>query len=538
MRPLQNVPFAHRPLGPALVGVAAVALLLLPGCADDDQPVASFARGADQASPQPLRRSTQPTEHVGLSGSIPIAADAPQTTLAPLFSGDDGVRLDFGAGLTLRSDPHPKTSQEVVFTVTMTADAEPTERVVARVPASKANGNVFVEAVRSAAAAGADMDATEPDEAEPARIELRAVSPNGGRVVLAFIDEPRAAPVLEVTAETPTTSLAPGRINTAAYEGAPYESIYGLVWFTVSRDNFDFFVNRAYGLSAGKAQNFKDFELVPHNWLRLTVTPELDDDRVDVGFEVVTVDGDRVPVSRAPASLVAGEQFMRTVFRMMDNMADQEAQKPGSSTPWKAPFYYDDPEGGGVVEVIAQGEAGVSKIAYAVESPLKELTDVDFVEYQGTVEVPDDWDAPDPTCAALGSEEAAVGKFKVTFKPSSTVANSESAEPLRGAVYGSVFRSEDVKITGPIDGAQSVASFNYPSVDVTDGASDEYTIDTQLPAGNYQVLGFMDTDNNADPANADPDEGDPVFIPIGGFEMTCAEQPIVAEFALLLPPGQ
>jgi hypothetical protein len=38
--------------------------------------------------------------------------------------------------------------------------------------------------------------------------------------------------------------------------------------------------------------------------------------------------------------------------------------------------------------------------------------------------------------------------------------------------------------------------------------------------------------------NADPDEGDPVFIPIGGYDMRCADEPITVEAALLLPPGR
>jgi hypothetical protein len=222
----------------------------------------------------------------------------------------------------------------------------------------------------------------------------------------------------------------------------------------------------------------------------------------------------------------------------MDDMAAVEAQAPGTSTPWKVPFYYDDPEGGGVVEVIAQGERGESRIAYAVESPVNELTEVDFVAYQGTVEVPEDWDAPDPTCAALGSEESAAGVFDVRFLASSTVAQSPPAEGLSGTVYGAIYRSEDVEITGPVDGAESVASFEFADVDVSDGPSDVFRIEDELPTGDYQLLGFLDVDGNADPADASPDADDPVFIPIGGYQLRCAVQPVTAEFALLLPASQ
>jgi hypothetical protein len=536
----------------ALAALLAACTFAAVGCTDDADWAAGesvdatsgaaadqTSAGGDGADTLPLRTDSVATEYVGITESVPLDPAAPEEVLAPLFEpGSVAPPVELGPGVTLDSSPHPETSAEVVLSVTMQTDAEPLERTIAMTPASSATGAVYVEAVRAALARNAEVDAEDPDDAEPVRLEYRSTSANGGKITLAVVDDPGLDPYLEVSAQTPTTSIEPGRINTAAYSGPPYESIYGLVWFEVSRDQFSFFVNRAYGISAGKSQNFSDFQLVPHNWLRLTVTPELDQDRVDVAFEVVTVDGDRVPIARAPASLIAGEQFMRTVFRQMDDMAAAEAAEPGSSTPWKVPFYYDDPEGGGVVEVIAQGEGGVSRIAYAVESPVNELTEVDFVAYQGSVEVPEDWDAPDPTCAALGTEEAAAGEFDVTFVASSTVAQMPPAEGLSGTVHGAVYRSADVEITGPIEGAESVASFTFDGVDVSGGPSQEFRIDTELPSGNYQLLGFLDVDGNADPAEPDPDTGDPVFIPIGGFEMTCAVQPVTAEFALLLPASE
>ncbi len=533
------------------------ATLLTVGCSSD-QSSADAADRADatndeSAGAQPLRAATQPTESVGMSDTIPLDPAAPEAVLGPLLdpAADSSTQVELGAGLTLRSDPHPKTSEEVVLGVTMATEADPPLRTITQVPASKATGSVFIQTVQAALAqdAATEADATARGQAggtdggdgtggEPVRLEYRSTSANGGKLTLAVVDEPGQAPYLEVDAQTPTTSIANDRINSAAYEGEPYESIYGLVWFGVSRDQFDFFVNRAYGLSAGKAQNFDDFQLVPHNWLRLTVTPQLDRDRVDVSFEVVTLDGERVPFARAPASLVAGEQFKNTVFAQMDAMSAAEAAAPGSSRPWTAPFYYDDPEGGGVVEVIAQGQGGHMKIAYAGESPVKTLTDVDFVPYQGKVEVPDDWDAPDPTCTALASTEAAAGRFEVTFAASSTVQSSPLDGPLTGTVYGSIYHSDDVEITGPLDGTQPAASFTFPGVDSSGGPSDPVLVDTQLPSGSYQILGFMDIDGNADPAAPSPDAGDPVFIPIGGFELTCALQPAAAEFALLLPASE
>ena len=87
------------------------------------------------------------------------------------------------------------------------------------------------------------------------------------------------------------------------------------------------------------------------------------------------------------------------------------------------------------------------------------------------------------------------------------------------------------------DGAEALASFRFDDVDITEGISPEtYLVDAELPAGDYQILGFMDIDGNGE-ATGDPDVGDPVTLPIGGYAMQCADQPVTVEFALLLPDG-
>jgi len=372
----------------------------------------------------------------------------------------------------------------------------------------------------------------------PWHLEYHVASPHGGDLVLQTEND-GAHTVLRFRTSAPQTSLAPGMVNTPAFTGDPYESLAGTVFFELGRDEFSFFTNRAYGISSGALQNFRDFQLHPHEWLRLTVTPELENEDVNVAFEVITVDGRRVPFAQAPASIVAGEQFQENVFSLVDTMNAEEAAMPGSSTAWEAPFYYDDPEGGGVVSVIAHGEHGVFSIAYAVAAPARPLVDTEFVPYQGMVNIPDHVPTPQ-TCTDMGSSDALSGTFMVRFDASSTVRNSPSAPPtLAGPVWGSVYRASDVTITGPNDGALPVANFHFESIDVQGGVTTmEYTIDGSLPGGqSYQLLGFMDTDGNADPMDPGPDVGDPVMIPIGGFPMQCAQQHITAEFALLLPAG-
>ncbi len=526
------------------------ALAVLVGCTSDagsDGSAKDKASDAKAAAAEsvavPLRSPAVPTEYVGLTTQIPTDRATFDTLASQLFGEDAGTGsfldgLDIGTGLRLSSAEHPSADGQVALTVDMdTTGAKPPVRTIASVPASLGTGKVFIDSVDAALAQTDVIRAEDPEGLRAWRIEYRSRSAQGGKVTVGVTFDPSDGTNLEVQAQGPTTSLMPDKVNKAAAEGDPYETVYGLVWFDVRRDEFDFFANRAYGISAGKSQNFKDFELVPHNWLRLTVTPELDQDRVSVGFEVVTTDGRRIPVAKAPASLIAGEQFMQTVFRMAENTAAQEKAEPGSSTPWEVPFYYDDPEGGGVVEVIAQGNDGKSQIAYSIESPANTLVDLPFVPYTGTVEVPEDWDKPAPTCEDVGSKVATSGQFEVTYRPSTTVTGAELKAPLRGTIYGSVYKAEDVKITGPLEGTTAVASIRVPDVDVTEGASEPYVLDADLPAGSYQILGFMDIDGNADANDPSPDEGDPVMIPIGGFELSCAVQPVTAEFAILLPPG-
>lgn len=141
----------------------------------------------------------------------------------------------------------------------------------------------------------------------------------------------------------------------------------------------------------------------------------------------------------------------------------------------------------------------------------------------------------DPGCGDVSSFPAESGRFLVTFDATSTVRDAaDPSEPLRGPVYGAIYRDEDVTITGPKSGAEAVASFSFPDVDIDAGPSQTFVIDAELPAGRYQLLGFMDTDKNAGDGG-DPDSGDPVLIPGAAHPLMCNEQPIVMNFGLLLP---
>lgn len=492
-----------------------------------------------------LRPRSAPIEFVGLTVRRPIVTeDDFLEVAAPLFGSEarGGSYLsdyEIDRGLFVTSQADERTPEQAVITMRMAPTDGGDARTVLRVPASYDYGELFIEVVRVSLAKTREVTASDPDRMSPWDLSYHVISPNGGALTLAVEYDGRAAELV-LTTENPRTSLRSGEVNTAAFVGDPHERIGGTVWFSLSRDEFDFFSSRAYGVSAGRDQNFDDFRLQPHDWLRITVTPMIEEEMVDVAFDVVLLDGTRVPFARSPASYVAGEQFRQNVFRMVDNMNAAEAEEPGSSTPWTVPFHYDDPAGGGVVRVIAQGQGGEFRIAYAVESPIQMLREVDFVPYEGDPLAEVDQTPPPPasSCEDHGSVEADAGRFVARFDASRTVRNSdELTHELRGTIFGSVFRAEDVTISGPVDGAEALASFRFDDVDLTAGISEQaYEIDADIPAGEYQILGFLDVDGNG-LETGDPDVGDPITLPIGGYEMECAEQPIVIEFALLLPEG-
>lgn len=526
--------------------------LSLVGCSDSgDSSIKLIPDASADEDPQPpvtplpqLRPASSASEYVGIAVGRPMGEEQVLAVLSQLLgtdaaSGAHLMNFELQPGVMLSSTDDSRTSEQLVLQVDMAVsneDVAPAQRTLFRGPASYAYGTIFVDVV----AAALEELRKNSDGMHPFTLEYRSHSAQGGQLAV-IVDFARDSGIqLKVDVNTPRTSLIPGSINQPYLSGAPFESIYGLVNFTLSRDQFDFFSTRAYGLSAGANQNFNDFLLLPHRWLRLTVTPLLDDLTVDVGFEVVTVDGRRLDIARAPASVIAGEQFRETVFRMVDNMNDAEELLPGSSVPWSVPFYYDDPAGGGVVEVLAQGSEGQFRIAYAVETPIKQLQDTEFVAYQGQVEIPEDWDAARPTCDELGSAAALEGNFELRFNASSTVRKSDNLDgPLRGTVVGSIFHAEDVTITGPIEGAEAAYDFRFDDVDVSslDGSPESYSIPVTLGAGDYQILGFMDIDDNEAFGDGGPDVNDPVMIPIGAYAMECAIQPITVEFAILLPDG-
>jgi hypothetical protein len=512
-----------------LFSAAAIGGAAFVSCTSDD--MTGTGGGTTTATVKPAVA----TEWVGFHAEAPLQASDFHALAAGLF-GDDakaGKLLSdkqIATGVYVSASADSSTPDQTRLTFAFD-DGNTPRRVVAVAPASYAVGGVFIATVDAALAKMTADAAKDPASAEAFFLEYRVASAQGGKLSFGVRGN-QGVYTLVVDVTSPHTGLAKDTIGKPVDDFGPYDTVAGTVWFHLSKDDFDFFSDHAYGAGATGKQNFKDFKLVPHDWLRLTVDPHLDQQFVNVGFEVITLDGKRVPVCKAPASILAGDTFQKLVNRYVDNMREQEKAKPGSSLPWQVPFYYDNPDGGGVVQVIAQGAAGSFQIAYAIESPRNPLKEVPFVPYQPVTITPPDPNAT-ASCEKLGDPTimlAPKGTLNITFNASDTVLKSpDLMGPLKGTIYCDVYHSDDVDITGPHDGAVALQSFTVPNADLMAATPPTFVTD-ELFAGDYQVLCAQDLDGDGQASH-----GDPVTLPIGGYTVACNKNPVIVQFAILDP---
>jgi hypothetical protein len=438
---------------------------------------------------------------------------------------------EISPGIFLGATADPSTPEQSRVTLAFD-DGTSTHRTLALVPASFDVGNTFLTTIDTAIATMQSEEMASPGSSESYLLQYQVTSPKGGTFSLG-VHGVTGTFSLVLDVSSPATNLAIGKVGTAATSTVPYDSIAGTVWFHLSKDDFDYFVQHAYGADTTAGQNFSDFALVPHNWLRLTVTPHLSQQYVNVAFQVLTQSGTRVPIAQAPASVLAGTTFQTLVDHNMSTMLAQEAAKPGSSYPWTAPFYYDAPAGGGVVQVIAQGTAGVFVVDYAVQSPRHTLTEVPFNAYKPVVIVPPEAGAT-AACNKLGNPgivTASQGAFDITFTISSVLMNSADAgPPLVGDIQCQTYAAADVTVTGPNPGAVALQNFTLPNASFLPGAPAPHYLTSNLPDGVYQILCGQDIHHDGN-----IEGGDPVTLPIGGFTIACNVNPVTVQFALLDP---
>jgi len=479
--------------------------------------------------------AARPTEWVAFHTEVPLDPAKFHGLASGLFGADAQAGKfvkdnELTPGIFLTGSAESSTPDQSRVTLAFD-DGETPRRTLAVAPASFAVGGVFITTAEAAIANMQAHTKAEPGSGETFFIEYRVASAQGGKLSFG-VRGSAGVYSLVVDVTSPRTSLEKANIGKAADEFEPYDTVAGTVWFHLSKDDFDFFTNHAYGSGATGKQNFKDFQLVPHNWLRLTVEPHLDDKFVSVGFEVVSVDDKRIPVAKAPASILAGSTFRAMVDRNLVTMREQEKAVPGSSTPWQVPFYYDDPDGGGVVQVIAQGTAGTFSIAYAIESPRNTLKDVPFVAHQ-----PVEIEPPDPnetaSCEELGDPTitlAPKGTLDISFKASDIIKNSpDLMVPLKGTIFCALFRAEEVEITGPHEDAVVLQELQVTDADL-DAKEPPTFVTKELFAGEYQILCAQDLDKDGDASH-----GDPVTVPIGSYTVACNKNPVTVELAILNP---
>ncbi|APR77854.1 Hypothetical protein A7982_03201 [Minicystis rosea] len=512
-------------------GVALMSGVTFTSCAED-----SGATGDSGMCPAPTVTKAPANEWVGFHTELPIEASAFHAFASGLFgtdaqAGKFAPEKELTPGVFLTASAEPSTPDQTRLTFAFDDGNTTPRRVLAVAPASFKIGAVFIAAVEAALAKMQADVAADPNGGEAFYLEYRVASAQGGRLSFGVRGEKGIFKVV-VDITGPHTGLEKSKIGKASDDFEPYDTVAGTVWFHMQKSEFDFFSSHAYGSGATSKQNFTDFKLVPHEWLRLTVEPHLEEQFVSVGFEVVTTDGKRVPVAKAPASILAGDTFRALVDRYMTTMTDQEKNVPGSSTPFQVPFYYDNPDGGGVVQVIVQGNAGQFSVAYAIESPRNTLKDVPFVPYQAVTIEPPDPNA-EASCDMLGDpsiKPAPKGTLDITFQASDTIKKSpELMGPLVGNIYCSLFHKEDVEITGPVKGAVAIQDFVLEKADLSTGPAPTF-VTQELFAGEYQVLCAQDLDGDGEASH-----GDPVTLPIGGYTVACNKNPVTVEFAILNP---
>jgi len=438
--------------------IITLALLAVMGCHDSGsgKPIdAGTSSGSDE-----------PMEWVGFHTEVPFVPADFHALASGLF-GTDAQAGTFTSkeiypGFTVSGSAETATPAQSRVTFAFNDGGKP--RTLAIVPASFEIGTIFVQTIDVALAKMQADEAKAPGSGESWFIQYQVQSPMGGTMSFG-VRAGTGVYTLVIDIQSPHTSLVVGSVGTPMNNttNTPVDSIAGTVNFHLTKDDFDYFVDHAYGQGATGAQNFSDFALVPHTWLRLTVAPDVPDQLISVGFQVLLADGTtKIDLAKAPASIPAGDAFHALVDHNMETMLAQETATKGSSTPWSAPFFYNQPSGGGVVQVLAQGALGVFQIAYAVQSPLHPVVDVPFVAWK-PVTLPSN---PPTTCDQQGHQLAPQGTFNITFTASQVILNNPMGA-LTGTLYCSIYHATDVDVTGPKPGTISVQDFQVPSADLS-----------------------------------------------------------------------
>jgi len=240
---------------------------------------------------------------------------------------------------------------------------------VAEVAISADLGSKFFEFVKAALRSAESVFAAE-QFAQPWEIDLTAESDSGGQITVKVEGDATAHFTLTWEIASPKRPLDSFVVPTAFGSNKPgSEHINVVVHFPTSLEQFQFLSTIYVG---GVAQRFQDLPLHPHTWLHLTVTNGSTDRFVNVHFDAITTEGQRLFVAEAPASTDVGGRFLNETLTRMQETLSQEAAKPGSSGKWQTEFYYDSPDDG-VVVVAVTGEQGRFDVAYELQTPTQNV---------------------------------------------------------------------------------------------------------------------------------------------------------------------
>ncbi len=125
--------------------------------------------------------------------------------------------------------------------------------------------------------------------------------------------------------------------------------------------------------------------------------------------------------------------------------------------------------------------------------------------------------------ASSGAE--ATGTVTLGFSVSNGVRMGPNLQDaLVGPVYGALYLTSEVTITGPAEGAVPIVAIELDEVDLSTVEVAEVTwTSAPLPADRYTVLAMLDLDGNFEQSDELPDPGDPVTLPTQAFEIIAGE---------------
>jgi hypothetical protein len=333
--------------------------------------VASAATNAP-ASVAPLGSS----EYIELTfedtlAAADISALLDQTVGAPAASGaTPASSLPLRNGIFVTATPQ---GSNVILRFDANAAGVRTTDAYVEVAVSQDLGATFSALCQTAMATAALTSAT-PGLAQPWNLYLHAESPTGGICEVGVAGDSNGNFTLSWKIDSPSRAIAafgPPSAFDPAGNLAAIEKVGGTVHFPIDINTFKVMVNRAYGYNV--PTRFSDFALIPHAWLHLTVTADASNTVVMVRFDAITTSGARLYVAEAPASTSVGGRFFDETTARMQEMLDAEAKQPGSSKHWGTSFYYAD-VAKGVVDVVVKGQGGLFDIAYAVETPVSQVS--------------------------------------------------------------------------------------------------------------------------------------------------------------------